>query len=143
MFDVIIVGAGVIGSSIARTLSKYELNILVIEKNSDVGDETSSANSAIVHSGYDPKPGTLKAKFNVLGNEMFDKLCEELDVEFSRIGSLTIALDEEEDKKLLELRENGLKNGVETIILNREELFEIIAKQSKINNRFKIINLGS
>ena len=51
MFDVIIVGAGVIGSSIARTLSKYELNILVIEKNSDVGDETSSANSAIVHSG--------------------------------------------------------------------------------------------
>ena len=125
MFDVIIVGAGVIGSSIARTLSKYELNILVIEKNSDVGDETSSANSAIVHSGYDPKPGTLKAKFNVLGNEMFDKLCEELDVEFSRIGSLTIALDEEEDKKLLELRENGLKNGVETIILNREELFEL------------------
>lgn len=125
MFDIIIIGAGVIGASIARNLCKYDLNILVLEKNSDVGDETSSANSAIVHSGYDPKPGTLKAKFNVMGNKMFDDLCNELDVEFSRIGSLTIALSEEEDKKLLELQKNGILNGVETEILTKEKLFEI------------------
>ena len=91
MRDVIIIGAGVIGSSIARSLSKYNLNVLVLEKNSDVGDETSSANSAIVHSGYDPHTGTLKAEMNVLGNKLFTEVCEDLDVEFERIGSLTIA----------------------------------------------------
>ena len=62
MYDVIIVGAGVIGSSIARNLSKYKLNVLVLEKENDVGDGASGANSAIIHSGYDPKPGTLKAE---------------------------------------------------------------------------------
>ena len=150
MFDIIIIGAGVIGASIARTLSKYKLNILVIEKNSDVGDETSSANSAIVHSGYDPKPGTLKAKYNVLGNQMFDKLCEELDIEFERIGSLTIATSKEEDDKLIELYNNGLKNGVETEIISKEKLFEIepfatkkatsalYAKQAGIVNPFEL-----
>lgn len=125
MYDVIIIGAGVIGCSIARALSKYELNVLTLEKNADVGDETSSANSAIIHSGYDPHPGTLKAKFNVLGNKLFPKLCEELDVEFKRIGSLTIALTEEETKTLEVLHENGLKNGVNTRIIDKEELFKI------------------
>lgn len=125
MYDIIIIGAGVIGCSIARALSKYDAKILVIEKNADVGDETSSANSAIVHSGYDPHPGTVKAKFNVLGNKLFPKLCEELDVEFKKIGSLTIALNEEEAQTLKALQENGLKNGVNTRIIDREELFEI------------------
>ena len=65
MYDIIIIGAGVIGALIGREASKYELNILMLEKDNDVGNGTSAANSAIVHSGYDPKPGTLKAKFNV------------------------------------------------------------------------------
>ncbi len=125
MYDIIIIGAGVIGCSIARALCKYKAKILVIEKNADVGDETSSANSAIVHSGYDPHPGTLKAKYNVLGNKLFPNLCEELDVEFKKIGSLTIALNEEEAQTLKVLQENGLKNGVNTRIIDREELFEI------------------
>ena len=125
MFDVIIIGAGVIGCSIARTLSKYNLNTLVLEKNSDVGDETSSANSAIVHSGYDPHPHTLKAKFNVLGNRLFPTLCKELDVEFEKIGSLTIASTIEEVEILNELKENGDANGVETRIIDRDELFKM------------------
>ena len=75
-YDVVVIGGGVIGTSIARYLSRFELKGLLIEKHSDVGEETSSANSAIVHSGYDPKPGTLKAKFNVLGNKMMPKVCE-------------------------------------------------------------------
>ena len=91
MYDVIIIGCGVNGAFIARNLSQYSLNALVLEKNSDVGDETSCANSAIIHSGYDPLPNTLKAKLNVKGNQMYGKVCEELDVEFDRIGSLTIA----------------------------------------------------
>ena len=72
MYDIIIIGAGVTGSFIARELARYKLNVLVLEKDFDVGNETTAANSAIVHSGYDPVPGTLKAKLNVEGYRMFD-----------------------------------------------------------------------
>ena len=68
MFDILIIGAGITGTMIARELSKYFLKVGVIEKDNDVGNKTTNANSAIIHSGYDPVPGTLKAKFNVLGN---------------------------------------------------------------------------
>ena len=71
MYDILIIGAGVTGCFIARELARYKLNVLVVEKDNDVGNETTAANSAIVHSGYDPVPGTLKAKLNVLGNSMF------------------------------------------------------------------------
>lgn len=125
MFDVIIIGAGVIGAAIARNLSRYDVRVLVLDKNSDVGDETSCANSAIVHSGYDPHTGTLKADMNVRGNELFAGMCEELDVEFERIGSLTVATSEEEMEKLDGLRLNGLANGVETELLGRERLVEM------------------
>ena len=124
MFDVLIIGAGITGCFIARELSKYNLNVLVVEKNNDVGNETTSANSAIVHSGYDPLPGSLKAKLNVEGNAMFDKVCEELDVSFKRIGSITVALDEKEVEILESLQERAKQNGVETILLSKEELLE-------------------
>ena len=91
MYNVIIIGAGVVGAQIARRLARYKLDILVIEKENDVGDGASGANSAIVHSGYDPEPGTLKAKLNVLGNQMYDEICKDLDVEMYRIGSLTLS----------------------------------------------------
>ena len=120
MFDVLIIGAGITGCFIARELSKYNLNVLVVEKNNDVGNETTSANSAIVHSGYDPLPGSLKAKLNVEGNAMFDKVCEELDVSFKRIGSITVALDEKEVEILKSLQERAKQNGVETILLSKE-----------------------
>ena len=124
MYDVLIIGAGVTGCFIARELSKYNLNVLVVEKNNDVGNETTSANSAIVHSGYDPLPGSLKARLNVEGNAMFDKVCEELDVSFKRIGSITVALDEKEVETLKSLQERAKQNGVETILLSKEELLE-------------------
>ncbi|MBE6132165.1 MAG: NAD(P)/FAD-dependent oxidoreductase [Erysipelotrichaceae bacterium] len=124
MYDIIIIGAGVTGSFIARELARYKLNVLVLEKDFDVGNETTAANSAIVHSGYDPVPGTLKAKLNVEGNKMFDKVCDELDVSFKRIGSITVALDEAQMETLKALQERAKENGVETILLNREELLE-------------------
>jgi len=74
MYDVVIIGAGVIGSAIAREVSKYKLKTLVLERENDVGNVTSMANSAIVHSGYDPKPGTKKAFHNVRGNKMYEEL---------------------------------------------------------------------
>lgn len=125
MYDCIIIGGGVIGASIARYLMRYKTNVLVIERNSDVGDETSGANSGIVHSGYDPKPNSLKAKFNVEGNKMFDQVCKELDFEFKRIGSLTLAFNDEEFETLKKLQIRGLENGVETQILSKEETLKL------------------
>lgn len=125
MYDVIIIGAGVNGACIARNLSKYKLNILVIEKNGDVGDGTSCANSAIIHAGYDPHPGTLKAELNVLGNEMYEEICKDLDVEFERNGSLTIATNDEEMESLYKLLENAKKNNVKAEIIDSVKLFEL------------------
>ncbi len=123
--DVLIVGAGVIGTLIARELSKYSLDVVIIDKNNDAGDTTSSANSAIIHSGYDPEPGSLKAKFNVLGNAKYPKLVEELDVPFIKCGSLTIALEEEQLAILESLKERSKINGVEVKLLNREEVLQM------------------
>ena len=125
MYDVLIIGGGVIGCSIARALSKYELNIILLEAKGDVCECTSSANSAIIHSGYDPKPGSMKAKLNVEGNKMFDRICEELDVQFKRIGSITLANDEEEYKTLISLKERAKENNVEVILLTQEELRKV------------------
>lgn len=125
IYDVLIIGAGVIGSSIARYLTRYNCKILVLEKNNDVGDETSSKNSAIVHSGYDPKEGTLKAKFNVLGNKMMPKLCEELDVPFIKNGSITVGYTDEDIETLKKLMVRGQNNGVKVEFLSKEKLFEL------------------
>ena len=125
MFDVIVVGAGIAGSLLARKLSSYQLSVAVIEKEPDVGNVVTMANSAIVHSGYDPVPGTLKAKLNVRGNKMYDKLCEELDVEMERIGSLTVALYDEQLPTLIDLAHRSQLNGVPVKILTAEETLEL------------------
>lgn len=122
MYDVIIIGAGVIGASIARNLAQYKLKTLVLEKENDVCEGTSCANSAIIHSGYDPEPGSLKAILNVKGNAMYDKIASDLDVPFKRNGSITLALDQEEVEILNELYERGTKNGVEVHIIDKEDL---------------------
>ncbi len=113
MYDVIIVGAGVAGTFVARELAAYKLDVLLLEKENDVGNKTSAANSAIIHAGYDAKAGKLKGKFNAPGNKMYPKVCEELDVMFDMCGSFVIGFDEEDKKTIEYLYENGLKNGVE------------------------------
>lgn len=134
MFDVIIVGAGVVGSLLARKLSSYQLDVLVIDKETDVGNVTSMANSAIVHSGYDPVPGTLKAKLNVAGNKMFPKLCDDLDVSLDLIGSLTVALYDEQLPLLNDLAKRSAQNGVEVKLLSKEE---VLAMEPNINKDVK------
>ncbi len=134
MYDVIIIGAGVVGALIAREASKYKLNVLVIDKENDVGNETSMANSAIVHSGYDPLPGSLKARFNVAGNQMFDELADELDFHFGRVGSLTLAFSEEQIPVLLNLRKQARLNNVEVKLLTPEE---VLAMEPNINPEIK------
>jgi glycerol-3-phosphate dehydrogenase len=111
-FDVIIVGGGIVGCMTARFLSRYQLDILLIEKTSDVGTGASSANSAIVHAGYDPLPGSLKAKMNVAGNAMWDTLSGELGFDYDRRGDYVVAIGVEEFSHLDSLIERGRKNGV-------------------------------
>jgi len=116
-YDVIIIGAGVVGSMIARFLSRYKLDILLIEKDADVGMGASSANTAIVHAGYDPVPGSLKAIMNVAGNKMWDTLAGELNFPFERRGDYVVAIGDEEVPLLDELWERGVKNGVPGMIM--------------------------
>jgi len=122
IFDVVIIGAGVSGSAIARELSKYELNTVVLEKGEDVCSGTSKANSAIVHAGFDAAEGSLMAKLNVEGNEMMGELAEDLDIPFKRNGSLVVCIHKEELGGLQDLYNRGIANGVKDLkILSREE----------------------
>lgn len=126
MYDVAIIGAGVIGSAIARELSRYQAKICVIEKEEDVCNGTSKANSAIIHAGFDAKPGSLKAILNVRGNEMMDALSEELDIPFKRNGSLVVCTKDQDRSDLEKLLEKGLANGVPGLkILERKELLKM------------------
>ncbi len=123
MIDVTIIGAGVTGCAIARELSRYNADILVLEKESDVCEGTSKANSGIVHSGYDAKPESLKARFNVEGNKLIHELSKTLDFPFKENGSLVLALEEEGRAGIEELYERGKANGVPDLrILDKEEL---------------------
>lgn len=112
MYDVLIVGAGVVGSSIAREISRYKLKSIVLEKENDVCCGTSKANSAIIHAGFDAKPGTLKGQLNARANELYDELSKELDFPFKRNGSLVLCFRNEDIPELEELMERGKKNGV-------------------------------
>lgn len=112
-YDVVIVGAGVVGCSVARFLSFYDLNVAVIEKEEDVCSGTSKANSAIVHAGHDAKEGTLKAKFNLLGSKMMEDLSKELDFSYKRNGSLVLCFNKEDLPDLEALYKRGINNGVE------------------------------
>lgn len=126
MRDIIVIGAGVVGCSIARELSKYNLDVLVVEKNSDVSEGVSKGNSGIVHAGYNEKIGTLKAKLNIEGNKMFDDLSRDLQFPFKRNGAFILAFSDKDMKTLESLKEKGEKLGIEGLeILTREEALNI------------------
>lgn len=126
MYDVIIIGGGVSGAASARELSRYNVNVCVLEKEHDVCCGTTKANSAIVHAGFDAANGSLMAKLNVRGNEMMEQLSKDLDFSFKRNGSLVICRSEEDMPNLQALYERGVKNGVKDLrIITREELVEM------------------
>jgi len=100
LYDVTIIGAGITGSLIAHNLSKYNLNVLLLDKHSDVAKGATAANSAMIHSGHDPKPGTLKCKYNLLGNRMYQDVCKELQVDYDPIGAFVVATTSEEEEIL-------------------------------------------
>ena len=126
VYDVAVIGGGVIGGTILRELSKYKLSSVLLEKGSDVSLGQSRANSGIVHAGFDALPGTLKAKFNVLGNKMMKDYAEELGVKFKNNGSLVIGYNDKDLKILAGLLERGKRNGVDGLkIIDREKLVEL------------------
>lgn len=121
-YDIIIIGGGVVGCMTARALSRFDLKILLIERESDIGMGASSANSAIIHAGHDPMPGSLKAEMNSLANPMWDQVSTELGIPFKRCGAYIVAVGDEEFGCLAALKERSEKNGVHTEIINADEM---------------------
>ena len=133
--DVVIIGAGVIGTAVASYLAKYDLKTCVLERTNDIANGASKANSGIVHGGYDATPGTLMAKFNVEGNAMYPELCKRLDVPFKPIGSMVVAFSEKDMKTLEELKKRGQINGVPGLeILSAETVLD---KEPNLNKDIK------
>ncbi len=127
MYDVVIIGAGVVGSAVARELSRYRLSIAVLEKNLDVCTETSGRNSAVVHGGFAYDPGTLKAKLCVEGNQMMDQLSEELDFPFERCGKVLVGNTEEDRLSLERTYKQGLVIGAPGLeLIDEEKLHELV-----------------
>jgi len=133
--DVIIIGGGVIGTVIARELSRYNLNIILLEKEDDVAMGTSKGNLGIIHAGYNADFNTLKGQLNIKSNSIFDKLCQDLKVPFKRIGSLVVGFSEKDLKKLKELKENGEKNNLKNLeIVTGDKLFKL---EPNLNHKAK------
>lgn len=132
MYDVIIIGGGVVGCAIARELSKQDRKIALLERASDVCEGTSKANSGIIHAGYDAVPGTLKAKLNVQGNQMMETLAKELDIPFKRNGSFVLSFEEEGLDDLKKLYDRGIQNKVKDLqILSGDEVRKLEPNVSK------------
>ena len=112
MYDVVIIGAGVVGAMIARTLSSYELKVCIVDKENDVAMGATKANSAIVHAGFDAKEGSLKAKLNVEGSKMMKRVTKELGVKYINNGSMVIGFDDNDRKVIEELLKRGYKVDV-------------------------------
>ena len=126
MYDVIIIGAGVSGSAIARELSRFRISVCVLEKGEDLCSGTSKANSGLVHAGFDAPEGSLMAKLNVRGNEMMGQLAKDLDIPFKRNGAMVVCVHESEKEGLKVLYDRGIANGVSGLkILDREEALKL------------------
>ncbi|MDF2499725.1 MAG: dependent oxidoreductase [Anaerosporomusa subterranea] len=117
MYDVCIIGAGVVGMNIARELSRYKLRVCVLEKEADVSCGCSKANSGIVHGGYSDEPGTLKAELCVAGNRLYRQLDAELCFGYRQTGSMVLAFRQDDITKLEKLYEQGRQNGVQGLTI--------------------------
>lgn len=123
MFDVAIIGGGICGSSLLYELSRYRVAAVLLEKENDVGVATTKANSAIVHAGYDPEPGTKMARYNVQGNQIIEQLCHDLDIPYKKLGSLVLGFSKDDRALLEKLYHRGIENGVPRLrLIEQDEL---------------------
>jgi glycerol-3-phosphate dehydrogenase len=124
--DVVVIGAGAVGCAIARELSKYDVRVIVVDKNEDIGGDASKSNSAIIHTGYDATPDTLESQLVVAANPMYDEIVQDLDVPFKRIGAILPAITQEQFEKLPEIKAKAFKNRVYDVeYKSGKELLEI------------------
>lgn len=124
--DVVVIGAGAVGSSVARELSKYQLDVVLVEKDEDIGGNASKTNSAMMICGYDTPPDTLESKLAKGSNAMMDTLSRELDVAFDRIGALQVAQTPEEIPAMMESYRQAMDNGIyDAAIIGKEKLLEM------------------
>jgi len=133
--DVVVIGAGAVGCAIARELSKYQVQVIVVDKNDDIGGDASKSNSAIIHTGYDAAPGTLESELVVAANPMFSQLVKELDIPFEEIGAILPAITQEQFDQLPAIKEKAFKNRVYDIEYLTKE--EILAMEPNINPEVK------
>lgn len=129
--DVVVIGAGAVGCAIARELSKYQIQVMVVDKNEDVGGDASKSNSAIIHTGYDASPGTLESELVVAANPMYPELVKELDVPFKQTGAILPAITQEQFEQLPAIKAKAFKNRVYDIEYLTKE--QIIAMEPNIN----------
>ena len=126
MYDVIVIGCGIVGAATAYELGKYQLKSLILEAENDVSMGATRANSAIMHAGFDPEPGSLMARLNVDGAKLAKELCQKLSVHYNQIGSLVVAFSEEELGLIKDLYDRGIKNGVKDLeILDQKKLYKM------------------
>lgn len=141
MYDVIIIGAGVTGGMLARELTSYKLSVCLLEKENDVACGASKANSGIIHGGYDPIPGTLKAKLNTEGVSLLYEAAKQLNVPFSNNGSLIVSFNEEQDKTLDTLYNRGLENKIENMeLISGDKARELEPELSKEVTKALLVN---
>ena len=126
MYDIAIIGAGVIGGMIARELSFYNLKVCLLEKENDVATGATKANSAIVHAGFDAKENTLKARLNVRGSQLMPQVARDLGVKYHNNGSLVVGFNDEDEASLKSLLKRGIANGVEGLrLLSKDEAIKL------------------
>lgn len=144
MFDVAIIGAGVVGALTARELTRYKLSVCLLEKENDVACGASKANSGIIHGGFDPEPGTLKARLNAKGVPLLYKAARELNVPCKNNGSMVLAFGKEEDAVIDELYARGIKNGIKGMdILSGTEARRLESNLSdKVTKALLVTNSG-
>ncbi|MBR5533318.1 MAG: NAD(P)/FAD-dependent oxidoreductase [Ruminiclostridium sp.] len=122
-FDILIIGGGAVGCAVARELSRYDVSIALLEQEADVAAGASGRNSAVVHAGFNNKPGSLMAKLCVEGNRGFEAACRELDVPYRKTGKLLVAFDQADLDTLARLKAQGEENGCQGLrLLTQEEL---------------------
>ncbi|PKK96956.1 MAG: FAD/NAD(P)-binding oxidoreductase [Tenericutes bacterium HGW-Tenericutes-3] len=142
MYDYIIIGSGIVGTTIARELSQYKVKVLVLEKENDAANHQTVANSAIIHSGHDPKSNTLKARLCVEGNKLYETMEHELNIPLLKTGAFVLAHDKIEEDMLDVLYHRAIENGVtELLFLNRDEAIK--QEPNLADNVTKVLSLPS
>ncbi len=121
MYDILIIGAGITGTMLARKLSAYQLNVAIIDKENDIANKATMANSAIIHTGYDPEDGTLKAQLNVAGANQYEKICQDLHCQYKVVGAYIVATDSYEEEHLAELARRATERHIPFTWLTKEQ----------------------